>query len=143
VVFAGSVSTAGNHTLWPFKKRALTSDQEVRLVEVLANAFGQALQRTLDAQSNQINQQSGFLATLQDMSAKKAAQVMGQRGGRRTQERKRARAQLLAPPHPECGLCIDPNRRDVSVEMVRAHNQHVAVRRAEPAEDTHANGNGV
>jgi len=127
--------------LWPFRKTALTSDQEVRLVEVLANAFGQALQRTLDAQSNQINQQSGFLATLQDMSAKKAAQVMGQRGGRRTQERKRARRLLTS--EPECGLCVDENRRDVTVEMVKAHAQHIGLGAQKKAEEAGANGNGM
>jgi len=127
--------------LWPFRKKELTSDQEVRLVEVLANAFGQALQRTLDAQSNQINQQSGFLATLQDMSAKKAAQVMGQRGGRRTQERKRAPRLLTI--EPECGLCVDENRRDVTVEMIKGHAQHIGLRAQRKAEEVGANGNGV
>lgn len=108
--------------MWPFKKKAaLTSDQEVRLVEVLANAFGAALQRTLDAQANQINQQGAFLDRLQEMSAKKAAQVMGSRGGRRTQERKRER-KLLEESARACNVCA--GKRNLSVRDIDFHRDH-------------------
>lgn len=108
--------------MWPFRKRpALTSDQEVRLVEVLANAFGAALQRTLDAQANQINQQGAFLDRLNDMSAKKAAQVMGQRGGRRTQERKRER-RLLESSARSCNVCAGKRiLTGADIDFHRAH----------------------
>lgn len=90
-------------------------------MEVLASAFGSALQRTLDAQANQINQQGAFLDRLNDMSAKKAAQVMGQRGGRRTQERKRER-KLLESNARKCKVCA--GRRDLSVADIDFHRAH-------------------
>lgn len=93
----------------------------MRLVEVLANAFGQALQRTLDAQANQINQQASFLGQMQELSAKKAAQVMGARGGRRTQERKRER-KLLEDRAKSCNVCA--GRRVLSVQDIDAHRAH-------------------
>lgn len=110
--------------MWPFSRRhrvELPPEQEVRLVEVLANAFGQALQRTLDAQANQINQQASFLGQMQELSAKKAAQVMGQRGGRRTQERKRER-RLLENRARECNVCA--GKRVLSVQDIDFHRSH-------------------
>ncbi len=107
----------------------------------LVDAIGQAFGATLQAQAQVMQQNANFLTELQAISAKKAAQIMGQRGGRRTQERKRAR--LMAPAEQECGLCLDPDRRDVTVEMIRAHNQHIALPRANPPQEPRANGNGL
>ena len=86
-------------------------------------ALGQALTGVWTAQTEQIKQSSAFLGTLQDLSARKAAQVLGSKGGRTTQKRKKE-ARAAAATQQDCGLCVDPNRRDVTMEMLHYHRQH-------------------
>jgi len=126
--------------LWWRSKRERLEEREERMASKLVEAIGQAFGATLSAQAQVMKQNSDFLTALQEISAKKAAQIMGQRGGRRTQERKRAR---LAARETDCGLCLDPDRRDVTVEMVRAHNQHINLPAQRSPEESRANGNGV
>jgi hypothetical protein len=125
--------------MWWRDKKERSEEREERMAAKLVEAIGQAFGATLQAQATVMKQNSDFLTALQEISARKAAQIMGQRGGRRTQERKRLR---LAGPQQQCALCVEPNRRDVTVEMVHAHNQHLATEQAQPQE-SHANGNGV
>ena len=105
------------------KRKEREEAKNASLVEVLTAALGQALGRTLDAQSHQIEQSSRFLDQLQDLSARKAAQVMGSRGGRVTQARLREKRKASAS-RPACPLCENPNRRGVTLEMISLHNGH-------------------
>jgi hypothetical protein len=98
-------------------------ERKADLVQTLSTAFGQALTGVLAAQTEQIKQSSQFLGTLQDLSARKAAQVLGSKGGRTTQKRKKE-AKAATAAQQDCGLCVDPNRRDVTLEMLAYHRQH-------------------
>jgi hypothetical protein len=113
---------------WRARKEAKTAS----LVEALTTAFATALTGVLAAQTKQIETSSTFLNTLQDLSAKKAAQVMGSRGGRSTQRRKKAaqRAAAEAEGRGGCALCNNPARRDVTLEMLAIHRAH-----GEPEQD--------
>jgi len=108
---------------WWRNKSERREERDTHLVEVLAKAMGQAFGQVLDAQSKQIDQNAKFLDNLQDLSARKAAQIMGSRGGRTTQERKRNK-RLAARASSECPLCDNPARKDVTPAMVDLHRQH-------------------
>ncbi len=128
--------------MWWSSKKERQAEREERLATKLVEAIGQAFGVTLQAQAQVMKQNSDFLSSLQEISAKKAAQIMGQRGGRQTQARKRARIEARA--EIRCGLCEDPLRRDVTVEMVRAHASHLVVARPETAQEAgNGNGNGM
>lgn len=97
-------------------------EREASLVASMATAFATALGSVLTAQTEGIRQQGQFLNTLQDLSARKAAQVLGSKGGRTTAERKKARKSL--PKAAACALCQDPMRRGVTLEMLAIHRAH-------------------
>ena len=99
------------------------SERKADIVETLATALGAALGRVFDAQSHQIEQSARFLDSLQDLSARKAAQIMGSRGGQAYARNKKKRAAAQAPK-VECPLCANPMRRDVTWQMVETHRQH-------------------
>jgi hypothetical protein len=98
----------------------------------MAQAFATALGGVLQAQTAQIQQQTAFLGTLQDLSARKASQVLGSRGGRKTAERKAAKKR--AAERPSCRLCENPMARQLSVEEIEAHRHHEALMLAQPTE---------
>jgi len=97
-------------------------EREARLVASMATAFATALGSVLQAQTEGIKQQGQFLNTLQDLSARKAAQVLGSKCGKQTARRRAARA--AASGKPSCALCDDPMRRGVTLEMIALHRQH-------------------
>lgn len=86
----------------------------------VATALGSALDRTFQIESKLLEQMGGFLSVLEEASAKKAAAVLGARGGRAAGASK-ARKRLAAP---QCPLCADPFRRDVTVDMINHHREH-------------------
>ena len=100
------------------------SRRDADLVSTLATALGLALGKTFEAQAHQLETSSKFLDTLQDLSARKAAQILGSKGGRVSQQRKRAAAKREKPTG--CALCADPMTRNVSIESIRAHRLHEA-----------------
>jgi hypothetical protein len=99
----------------------------------VADALGKALDRTFNVESKLLEQMGGFLGVLEEASAKRAAQVLGARGGSRTQERRRR-----LPKPPSCRLCANPNVRDPTWAEVEEHRKHIP--NASPASP--ANGNG-
>ena len=108
------------------------ADREAALVRTMAEALGAALGRVYEAQAHQIEQSARFLDSLQDLSARKAAQIMGSRGGRSTQKRKAAARKAAG-----CALCVNPAHRPVTVEMVEAHRSHTLEL---PASEPNGNG---
>ena len=106
-----------------FRKRQ--EQKEASLIATLTKAMGEALGGLLSAQSQQVQQSTAFLGVLQDMSAKKAAQIMGQKGGRTTQERKRKRSEAIQTS--TCVLCSDPMHRGTTLEQIALHRQHESV----------------
>ena len=103
---------------WKDRQDRKKQAETVTLVTAMATAFATALGGVLSAQSEQIKQQGAFLGTLQDLSARKAATVLGSRGGRTTAARKRQKQAIACP------LCENPNRRGVTLEMLNFHRQH-------------------
>ena len=110
------------------------ADREAALVRTMAEALGAALGRVYEAQAHQIEQSARFLDSLQDLSARKAAQIMGSRGGRTTQKRKAAARKAAG-----CPLCANAAHRPVTVEMIEAHRGHNLELPLPPPPD---NGNG-
>lgn len=105
-----------NMAWWSERRKA----REATLIETLATALGTALGRVFEAQSHQIEASSRFLDQLQDLSARKAAQIMGSKGGKVTARRK-AEARKAKP---SCALCEDPMRRGVTLEQISFHRLH-------------------
>ena len=105
---------------WWTRKR---EERQASIVAAMATAFATALGGVLTAQTEGIKQQGQFLGTLQDLSARKAAQVLGSKGGRTTAARK-AKALRKDPEKPYCALCENPMRRGVTLEMLAFHRLH-------------------
>lgn len=101
------------------RRQAFRNRDDSSTVASVASALGAALDRTFQIESKLLEQMGGFLSVLEDASAKRAAQVLGARGGRRTGERRKA-----LPKPPACPLCANPSRRDVTWEMVASHKAH-------------------
>jgi hypothetical protein len=89
-------------------------DQEVAL-----NSARVALAQQQTAQAEIFTK---FLGSLADISIKRSAQVLGARSQRVRKERKAATA--AAHGSSGCGLCDDPMRGDVSIEMIAEHRKH-------------------
>jgi hypothetical protein len=128
--------------VWFGRRKEREAERDARLVETLAAALGTALGRVFDSQAHQIEQTSRFLDSLQDLSARKAAQIMGSRGGRRTQERK-AKQRELSLSSRGCPLCANPMRRDVTVEMIQEHRKHAPETPELAAPEPSSNGSRV
>jgi hypothetical protein len=124
-LFFVSATTVANRWLFPYMmsvgwwKRRKEAEQAT-MIASMANAFATALGSVLSAQAEQIKQSSAFLGTLQDLSARKAAVVLGSRGGRRSAERKAKLARVTAA----CPLCQNPNRRGNTLQQIAAHRLH-------------------
>lgn len=84
-------------------------------------ALDRALGRIYEAQSKQVEALTAFLAQIAELSSRKMAQALGSRGGK-----KRAANAVIAKKATGCPLCIDPNRRDVTNEMISRHREHGA-----------------
>ncbi len=118
-------------------------EREATLIAALTTAFAGAIGGVLSAQTAQIQQQGAFLGTLQDLSARKAAQVLGSRGGRRTTERKK-KARDAVRAVQECVLCHDPMHRGTTLAQIDFHRQHgeiVPVEASSPPTDEPERGN--
>ena len=102
------------------EERRESEQREASLVAAMATAFASALGSVLTAQTEGIRQQGQFLNTLQDLSARKAAQVLGSKGGRTTARRKKERKQVTQ----ECVLCRDPFHRGTTLEQISFHRGH-------------------
>lgn len=107
-----------------FRRRQ--EQQEASLIATMTKAMGEALANVFTAQSQQLSQSTAFLGVLNDLSAKKAAQVMGQRGGRTTQERRRKKKDAQRA-QVECVLCADPMHRGTTLEQIAIHRQHETI----------------
>jgi hypothetical protein len=99
-----------------------------------ADALDRALGRIFEAQASQIEAVSGLLTKMSELSTKRAASVMGTRSANVKKARKIAAG--MVKKDSDCPLCIDPTRRDVTVEMIQAHRAHA------PIAPVEAEGNG-
>jgi hypothetical protein len=93
----------------------------------IAGALVQALAETAKSQAQFGQMVGGWIKDLGDLSVKRSAQLMGSRGGRTTQERKRLRQANLRSG--ACPLCVDPNYTAVTVPMITEHRSHNGVPR--------------
>jgi hypothetical protein len=107
-----------------------------------------------DVGAKMLGGMTDFLKGAGDIALRGAASAMGQRGGRRTQEKRRAAKRLAFEsnqPAAECDLCRDPLTRNVSIEMIMRHRAHEhrrayertqtdSARADDPAELRNANG---
>src|SRR5882672_12150339 len=112
---------------WQRRKDQRNAD----LMQTMVAALGQALTGVWTAQTEQIKQSSAFLGTLQDLSARKAAQVLGSKGGRTTQRRKKE-AKAASASRRECVLCDNPMHRGTTLEQITFHRLHEGAEQAPP-----------
>jgi len=110
-------------------------EHEASLLATLVKAVGETVTGVLTAQSAQVAQNTAFLGTLQDLSAKKAAQIMGSRGGKISQAKKRARREAEGIL-PKCRLCTNPMARGVTLQELDIHRQHEGLVADAAASDT-------
>ena len=101
--------------------------REAATAATIAGALVQALAETAKSQAQFGQMVGGWIKDLGDLSVKRSAQLMGARGGRTTQERKRLRQANLRSG--ACPLCVDPNYTAVTVPMITEHRSHNGVPR--------------
>jgi len=90
------------------------------------DAASALLERMTEAQAKQVEVFANFLTVISELSAKKAASVLGQRSGKARRAKREASVKQAALS--SCPLCVDPMRHDVTVPMVEAHAQHFAAK---------------
>lgn len=76
-------------------------------------------------------------------AAQQELRIKKREAARKGMQKRRALTGQPPAQYPDCGLCVDPARRDVTVEMVRQHNLHSFVALNAPVEQSGANGNGM
>jgi hypothetical protein len=111
--------------------KAKKEAEQASLVSAMSTAFATALAGVLGSQTEQIKQSSAFLGMLQDLSARKAAQVMGSRGGQTTAKRKKA-AKIAQAQQQQCVLCANPMQRGVTLQQIEFHRQHESLPSQQP-----------
>jgi hypothetical protein len=89
------------------------------LHEVLSTALTQALAGVYEGQAKLLAAQTAFLTSMSELSARRAAQALGSRGGRRSAEKRAIRRATSS-----CPLCADPLRSDVTIAMISTHREH-------------------
>lgn len=118
-----------------FKSR---KQREMEFAQTVATAVAQAVGETLkEAQKPKLDDFGGFyektlggmaqfLNGASDVALRGAASALGQRGGRRTQQRKRERlaAAQSAPTARSCKLCRDSHARNLTVDDILEHRKH-------------------
>lgn len=125
---------------WGRSKAERREAEQASLVTSMATAFATALAGVLTAQTTQITQQGAFLGTLQDLSARKAAQVLGSKGGSTTARRKKE-AKRAAAAEPQCVLCDNPLHKGTTIAQIEFHRQHEMARLPPPATTEAQEGN--
>lgn len=88
---------------------------------MLEAALGATLTRIYEGQARAFEQQTKLFELMLTLNTRQAARALGSRGGRVTQERKKQARQRSG-----CPLCVDPQRSDVTVEMIQKHREHGA-----------------
>jgi hypothetical protein len=116
----------------------LFSRNRKKLVQELSAAVGEAVREALkEANKPKLDDfgsfyektlggMSSFMNGAADVAIRGAASALGQRGGRKTQARKRARIELANARNnsPPCPLCRDPLARNITVEQILEHRRH-------------------
>lgn len=87
--------------------------------ELLDSALG----KILEAQARQIETMSDFLTKMSELSAKRAAQALGSRGGRK-RAANAAAARKVSRETSYCRLCLNPSITNPTVGEIMAHNAH-------------------
>lgn len=87
--------------------------------ELLDSALG----KILEAQARQIETMSDFLSKMSELSAKRAAQALGARGGRK-RAANAAAARKVSRETSYCRLCLNPSITNPTVGEIMAHNAH-------------------
>lgn len=97
-------------------------EREAKQAASIAGALVQALPETAKSQAQFGAMVGGWIKDLGDLSVRRSAALMGARGGRTTQNRRRLRQATRA--NGTCPLCLDSNFKDVSVQMIVEHRNH-------------------
>jgi hypothetical protein len=112
------------------------------LTEAVTRAVLEAVEKRLDERSKpridevgdvaakMLGSMTGFLSGAGDLALRGAASALGQRGGRRTQDKRRQLKRLPAGTPAACELCRDPYTRNLTVEMIARHRAHEGTRNA-------------
>jgi hypothetical protein len=100
-------------------------ERQAALSASIAGSLVQALAETAKSQAQFGQMVGGWIKDLGDLSVKRSAALMGARGGRTTQLRKRLRTANARSG--ACPLCVDPNYTAVSVPMIAEHRTHNGV----------------
>lgn len=103
--------------LWNRRRSALAAE---------ALALAEARARLIEAESKQVETFTAFLASVAELSAKRAAAILGSRGGRQKAEN-RTRA-LAAANRGDCVYCrFGETYPNGTVEQIKTHRSHAVV----------------
>lgn len=97
-------------------------EREAKSAATIAGALVQALAETAKSQAQFGQMVGGWIKDLGDLSVRRSAALMGARGGRTTQNRRRLRQATRG--NATCPLCIDANFTHVTVPMIIEHRNH-------------------
>lgn len=96
--------------------------------------LAEALEKMMGANTQQMLGSVEVMGRIQDLAAKKAAQILGSRGGKERARRAQKRKVSQAKPVSSCALCDDPMTRGLGFDQILEHNmRHGAPQAALPA----------
>jgi hypothetical protein len=117
--------------MWPFSRRRPSSADLYQLTELL-------LVKKLEAEARVEEARADAALKNLERELKLKDQQLAWVSEKRERQRQMAKEQRLNPQRrqpnrfgprrreeaPTCGLCVDSQRRDVTLEMIAMHNQH-------------------
>lgn len=88
--------------------------------------LAEALEKMMGANTQQMLGSVEVMGRIQDLAAKKAAQILGSRGGRERARRAKIKKKAVVTTASSCPLCDDPMARGASFDQILDHNMRHA-----------------
>lgn len=95
--------------------------------------LAEALEKMMGANTQQMLGSVEVMGRIQDLAAKKAAQILGSRGGRERARRAKIKKKAVVTTASSCPLCDDPMARGASFDQILDHNMRHAAQVSLPA----------
>jgi hypothetical protein len=110
------------------RRNALIAEITAAVIDALEKRHPAASATPIDAigkfYADSLGGMSAFMTNAGELALRGAMSAMGQRGGRAKAKKRAERLALGAATPRSCALCLDPQYRGVTVQMIQEHRRH-------------------
>ena len=112
--------------MWPFRRKPdpAPAPTNIDAMAALGEAFAKSFSSQIESNVKIAGIFSGFIEQMGAMSIRSAARAMGERGAAVRKRDGKGKFQPKRKSEFCCPLGENPNRLDVSIEMIKAHRLH-------------------